>query len=281
MPRKAATARGRTLGAELRLLRKHLGLSTRAAAERIGWTAATLNRTENGLRVATAEEVAAVLGAYGVVSGERERLLALARDAEMPGWWEPGDSIYPTPLKALIGFEAQAVRITNVEISLVPGLLQIPEYARAIMAASGIPPLEIETRVATRMGRQAILSRPQPPKLLALIDEAALRRPVGGRHTVIEQLRHLQRQVRRPNIEVRVIPLEVGAHPALAGPFTILEFDRANTLVYQSSKRASIFVDAVSEVAEFVACVDTLKAASLPPDRSNALIAKIIAFYGS
>lgn len=281
MPRKTATARGRTLGAELCALRKRLGLSTRAAAERIGWTAATLNRTENGLRVATAEEVATILGAYNVVGGERERLLALARDAEMPGWWEPGDSIYPTPLKALIGFEAQAVRITNVEISLVPGLLQIPEYARALMAASGIPPLEIETRVATRMGRQAILSRPQPPKLLALIDEAALRRPVGGRHAMTEQLHHLQRQSRKPNIDIRVIPLDVGVHPALAGPFTILEFDRANTLVYQSGKRASIFVDTSSEVAEFVACVDTLRMSSLAPDRSNALIAKIITCYGS
>ncbi|MEV4255681.1 helix-turn-helix transcriptional regulator [Spirillospora sp. NPDC049652] len=281
MPRKAATARGRTLGAELLALRNNLGLSTRAAAERIGWTAATLNRTENGLRVATAEEVATVLGAYGVVGGERERLLALARDAEMPGWWEPGDSIYPTPLKALIGFEAQAIRITNVEISLVPGLLQIPEYARALMLASGVPPLEIETRVATRLGRQAILSRPQPPKLLALIDEAALRRPVGGRQAMTEQLHHLQRLARKPNIEIRVIPLDVGAHSALAGPFTILDFDRANPLVHQGGKRSISFVDSAPEVAEFVASVDTLRKTSLPPDRSIALIARIIALQGS
>ncbi|MFC4911420.1 Scr1 family TA system antitoxin-like transcriptional regulator [Actinomadura gamaensis] len=80
-----------------------------------------------------------------MVGGERERLLAFARDAEMPGWWEPGDSICPTPLKALIGFEAQAVRITNVKMSFILGLLQVPEYARAVTAASGIPPLEIET----------------------------------------------------------------------------------------------------------------------------------------
>ncbi|RFU41246.1 XRE family transcriptional regulator [Actinomadura logoneensis] len=281
MARKAATARGRTLGAELLALRKHRGLTTRAAAERIGWTAATLNRTENGLRVATAEEVATVLGAYGVVGGERERLLALARDAETPGWWEPGDSIYPTPLKALIGFEAQATRITNVEISLVPGLLQIPEYARAVMLASGIPPLEIETRVATRMGRQAILSRPQPPKLLAVIDEAALLRPVGGRHVMTEQLHHLQRLARKPNIEIRVLPLDAGAHSALAGPFTILEFGRANPLVHQGGKRSISFVDSAPEVAEFVASVDTLRRTSLPPDRSVALIAKIIALKGS
>jgi len=266
--KKVATARGRTLGAELRDLRKKVDLTTRAAAARIGWTPSMLNRTENGLRATSAEEVAMILGAYGATGAERERLLSLARDAETPGWWETGDSIYPSPLKALIGFESQAVRITNIELALIPGLFQIPEYSRAIMRAADIPPLEIETRVATRLGRQAILSRPAPPKLIAIIDESALRRPVGGPTVMAEQLRVLARLAQRPNITVRVIPFHAGAHAALVGGFSILEFERARPLVHQEGNRSLSFVDSPTEVDSFVADVDTLTRTSLPPERS-------------
>lgn len=279
MAHKAATARGRTLGGELRDVRKATGLTTRAAAARIGWTATMLNRTENGHRAASAEDVATILGAYGVVGSERERLLSLARDAENPGWWETGDSIFPAPVKALIGFEAQAVRISSVELNLIPGLLQTPAYTRAIMRAAGVAPLEIETRVAMRLGRQAILTRPDPPRMLAVMDEATLIRPVGGAKVMAEQLRHLLRMAERRNIAVRVIPLRVGAHAALAGPFTILEFERAQTLVHQEGKRWISFVDTPSEVAPFVTCIDTLSEMSLTCARSVELISSVAAAY--
>ncbi len=239
-----------------------------------------LNRTENGLRATNPEEVASILGAYGVTGADRERLLALARDAERPGWWEPGDSIYPAALKALIGFETQATRITDVETSLVPGLLQTAEYTRAVMQACGVPPLEVETRVATRLGRQAILSRPAPPMFSAFIDEASLRRPVGGARAMAEQLHHIRRAASRPNISVRIIPLHTGAHAALSGPFTILEFERAKPLVHQEGKSTLCFVDSSAEVKTFVTCVDTLKSTSLTPERSIEYLDSIIADHG-
>ncbi|MEV5573966.1 helix-turn-helix transcriptional regulator [Spirillospora sp. NPDC052269] len=278
--KKATTARGRTLGAELRELRDRSGLSTRAAAARVGWTAAMLNRTENGLRATNPEEVASILGAYGVTGSERERLLALARDAELPGWWEVGDNIYPAPLKALIGFETQAIRMTDVETTLIPGLLQTAEYVRAIMQACDVPSLEAEMRVATRLGRQAILSRPAPPKLLAFVDEASLRRPVGGPRVMAEQVRHIRQSAAKPNITVRIIPFHVGAHAALSGPFTILEFERARPLIHQEGKNTLSFVDSSAEVDEFRACVDTLRATSLTPDRSIEYLDSIIADHG-
>lgn len=239
-----------------------------------------VSRTENGLRATNAEEVASILGAYGVTGGDRERLLALARDAETPGWWEPGDSIYPAALKALIGFETQAIQMTTVETSLIPGLLQTAEYARAVMQACDVPPLEAETRVATRLGRQAILSRPTPPRLFAFIDEASLRRPVGGPHAMAEQLRHIRRAAARPNISVRIIPFHTGAHAALSGPFTILEFERAKTLVHQEGKRTLCFVDSGPEVETFRTCVDTLRATSLTPERSIEYLDSIITDHG-
>jgi hypothetical protein len=182
-------------------------------------------------------------------------------------------------LTALIGFESQAVRITDVASVLVPGLLQTPEYARAVMAGCGIPTLDAETRVATRMGRQVILSRPEPPELLTIVDEAVLRRPVGGPAVMADQLRYMVKIAERPNVTVRVIPFECGAHTGLDGPYVVLEFAKASTIVHLEHKQSGIFVDEPQDVEPFLAATATLTETALDPAASEKLLVEVADEY--
>jgi DNA-binding XRE family transcriptional regulator len=275
MPKRPATVRARGLGAEMRELRHNTGLSTRAVASRLGWSASTLNRIENGQRTITAEDVSALLVVYEVTGAERDRLLGLARESTQPGWWETGTPGLPSQLTALIGFESQATRIVDVQLVLIPGLLQTPEYTRALMQGGGVPALDAETRVATRLGRQAVLSRPNPPEFFAIIDEAALRRPVGGNALMAEQLRHVLRAGERQNVTVQVVPYHQGAHPGLNGSYVILEFAKARTIVHLEHKRSSLFLDEPEDVTPFVSAVETLQDVAYDPGRSAELITAV------
>jgi transcriptional regulator with XRE-family HTH domain len=275
MPKSPATARARGLGAELRELRKKAGLSTRDVAQQLRWSASTLNRIENGGRNTSSEDVAALLALYKVTGEERDRLLEFAREADHPGWWETTGSKLPAQLTALIGFESEATHITYVDLSLVPGLLQIPEYTRALLAGGGVAKSEIETLVVTRLGRQAILSKPNPPHYLAIIDEAVLRRPIGGPKVMTAQLRHLLTVTERPNVTVQVIPFQHGAHPGLDGPYVLLNFAKAQPLVHLEHKRSGIFVDEPDDVEVFTQTTETLQATALDPNRSHQFIVSI------
>lgn len=279
MPRRPPTARTRGLGAELRELRTKTGLSTRAVAERLDWSHSTLNRIENGRRKISSEDVAALLVIYEVAGEERDRLLALARDADKPGWWETGHTALPGQLTALIGFESQATAISDVALTLIPGYLQTPEYTRGLLLTLGMSEAETETRVATRLGRQAVLSRPTPPEYLAILDESALRRPIGGPAVMAEQIRHVIRVGERARITIQVIPCDRGAHPGLTGSFLVLEFARQGTIVHLEQLRSSIFVDDPGDVQPFVSTVDTLRETALDPVESVRFLAAVAAEY--
>lgn len=280
MPTRHGTARIRSIATELRDLRDKAGLSTREAAKRVGMSASTLNRLENGGKAVEPEDVSALLVVYGVTGVERERLLQLSREANLPGWWETGGRSLPKHLPALISFESEASAITEASMLLVPGLFQTAEYARALMTAADVAYSEMETMVATRLGRQAVLSRPQPPRYLAILDETVVRRPVGGAQTMAEQLRHLLHCARRPNVEVRVIPVERGAHTGLDGSFTVLEFAKGRTIVYLEHKRSSLFVDEPEDIAPFQAARDTLLATALGPADSYDLLVSAASTFG-
>lgn len=279
MPKGPATARARGLGAELRELRKKAGLSTRGVAQQLRWSASTLNRIENGRRNTSSEDVAALLALYKVTGEERDRLVEFAREADQPGWWETTNSQLPAQLTALIGFESEATHITYVDLSLVPGLLQIPEYMRALLAGGGVAKSKIETLIVTRLGRQAILSKPHPPHYLAIIDEAALRRPIGGPKVMAAQLRHIVAVSERPNITVQVIPFQHGVHPGLDGPYVLLNFAKAQPLVHLEHKRSGIFVDEPDDVEVFTQTTETLRTTALDPNRSHEFIVSIAHEY--
>lgn len=279
MPRRRPTARSRSLGAELRDLRHDRKLSTRDVGDRLGWSASTVSRVETGGRTTKSEDVSALLVVYNITGAERDRLLDMAREADQPGWWETSRPGLPSQLTALIGFESQAVRITDVCTVLMPGLLQTPEYTRAVMAGGLIPNPDAETRVATRMGRQVVLSRPEPPELLAIVDEAALRRPVGGQTVMAEQLRHAVKVAERPNVTVRVLPFERGAHTGLDGPYVVLKFAKASTIVHLEHKQSGIFLDEPQDVEPFLAATVTLAEAALDPAASEKFILSVADEY--
>lgn len=268
MPRRPPSARARGLGAELRDLRAGHSLTSRSVAAQLGWSPSTLSRLENGLRGISVEEVAALLVVYKVTGAERDRLLALARDIDRPGWWETGLPGLPNQLSALIGFESQASRIVDVAMLLVPGLLQTADYARAVMVDGGVAAHEVEPRVVTRLGRQTVLSRPDPPDLHVLLDEGVVRRPVGGPDVMAGQLRHIVALGRRPAVTVQVIPFGVGAHLGVHGSYVALDFEKSSSIVHLEHLRSSLFVDEPEDVRPFLDAVDTLAGQALDPTGS-------------
>lgn len=269
------TARIRSIAAELRELRERAELNTREAARKVDMSPATLNRLENGARAINPEEIAALLAVYGVTGVERERLLKLAREANTPGWWETGDANLPQELPPLIGFEAEATAITDMSMLLVPGLLQTPGYIRAVMSSGGVTGADAEARVAARMGRQSVLSKHTPPRYRAILDEAVLRRPVGGPEVMAEQLRHIMERAQEPHVDIQVLPFSAGTHTGMDGTYFVLEFAKARPIVYLEHKRSSLFIDEPHDVAPFHAATDMLVATALGPADSLGFLASM------
>ena len=278
MTDKQSAARTRALANELRDLRRAAGLTTKEAAEKVDLSPATLNRSELGLRTPLPEEVSSILTAYGVKGVEKQRVLALARAANPAGWWETGGNALPKQLPTLITFEAEATKIVHFQPLTIPGLLQTHRYTRAVMESGGIPDADAESRVAARAGRQTVLTRKQPPRYTAIIDEAVLRRPFGGRAAMAEQMRRIIEVAALPNVTIQVLPFHRGGYP-IYGPYVLLEFKKANAIVHLEHKQASGFLDEPDDTAPFQALTDTLKAAALDPVATSEFLAAVAAEY--
>lgn len=272
-------AKHRTLGLELLRLRKEAKLSTRAIGAKMGWSASTVSRLERGLRQETSsEEVAALLAIYGVTGSLRDQLLGMARWPSESGWWDsPGEHL-PTQTSNYLNFENRATMISDFEPLLMPGLVQTPDYARAVIAAlnPSAGEAQIEAYVARRIGRQAILSRPKPPLVRLLLAESALRRPVGGQAVMCHQVRHIAGAVeQRPHLSVQVLPDTVITHVGLAGPFVLMEFANAPTVVHVETLKAGLFLDNADDVEFYRLAADKLAELALSPEESLRLVADI------
>lgn len=277
------TVRGRKLASELRRLREHAGLTAEEAAAQLGqgWSRFKVAYIERAKTKPTSHAITAMLDLYGVDSATRAALMDLARNAWRRGWWTDYSDIFKGSYLAL---EDDAARIDEWSPQLIPGLLQTDEYAREIIRAGQRgDEAEIDRRVRARMARKALLSRKDPPAptLTTVLDEAALRRPIGGAHVMGGQLNALLDAARRPNVTVRVLPLEVGTHAGLDGPFIILGFPEA--IAPDAAYTATRLGDAFAESAEIVRGIkvdfESLEAVALPPDASTELIAAIAKEY--
>jgi transcriptional regulator with XRE-family HTH domain len=225
------TARGRRLRHELRRLREEAGLTHSEVARRLDWSASKLSRIETGQSRVQTGDVRDLLGAYGVTDeATAEALVQLAREARRRGWWTRYTDVLGSG--TYVGLEADASALHTYESMFVPGLLQTEDYARAIIRAdlAKPDPETLERRLAARMARQEILSRPDPPQIWAVLDESVVGRPVGGPAVMRAQLQYLIEVSNRPNtpLTLQVLPLTVGAHPGMNGPFVILEFQSPN-----------------------------------------------------
>lgn len=272
MARQNVRAKARGLGAEPAEPRRQAGMTLRDVAERLGWSPPTLCRIENGTRDTTTEEVAALLVVYKITGARRDRLVRLARTIGQPGWWETSAGGLPVRLTALCAFEAEATKITDVGLDVIPGNLQTAEYARAVMETGGVPPDAVDARVAVRLGRQGILSR-SPPGINVIIDEAAPRRAILPPAGMAEQLRHVVRLSAKPHVNVRV--LRCPRHPAIAGSYLVLEFPPpAQPFVHLEHFRSSLFLDEPDDVGAFQALTDSLVELALSPGESREFIAR-------
>ncbi|MGH3963409.1 MAG: helix-turn-helix domain-containing protein [Pseudonocardiaceae bacterium] len=273
--------RSRQAAAELRTLREQAGLSGAEVAKRLGMSPSKISRIETGISGLQIEDVAALLGLYQVPASTRDELLDLVRRSEERGWWtrQPG---LPQLWRSLIDFEAKATRVQNYEALFVPGLLQTAEYARAII--QGIAPTitvaELDNLVAARMARQALLARASAPQFFAVVDEGALRRPVGEPGVMHRQLQHLLGAAEQPHVMLRVVPLAAGAHAGLRGSFVILEFAEEPALVFVENQSTGLFLEEEADLAAYRLALGNILNAALAPAATAELIAQIAAELG-
>lgn len=271
---RQATVGIRGLGGELRALRMTKQLSCRGVAEQLGWQASKISRIETGKQGAKVEDVASLLVVYGVTGDERTRLLTAAERAAQPGWWETNGGLSQES-RTLIQLEAQATRIFQLQPLVVPGLLQTPDYTRAVMKSCDVPEPDIEIRVVARMGRQAILSRDEPPTLHAIVDEMALRRVLGNPRIMARQLRRLIDSAEEPNVTFQVLPFALGGHPGVDGSFIVMDFARAKPVVYLDHKISGLFLEEPGQVAFYRDQADKLTELALNPTESVDFVARL------
>jgi transcriptional regulator with XRE-family HTH domain len=270
----ADSPRARALGAGLRAAREQAKLSQTALAEQLGRHHSHISRWENGKLVPSEADVGAVLGILGVTGDERDELIQLVHDASDPNWVAPG---VEKQLAALMDYERTARTITDIEPLMVPGLLQIPDYARSIMIGAGATRGEADQRIVVRMGRQnLVLSRKLPFEFVAMVGEHALRYPPCDPPIMVEQLRHLLHLGQRPQVSIMVLPLSAGYLPALEGPFVLLEFDNnRKPVVYLEHYRSATALTDGGDVRDYQAAVDATRRKAMSPDDSAELIARL------
>jgi transcriptional regulator with XRE-family HTH domain len=276
-PRADATVLRMLLGSQLRRLREAAGVTPDRAGYEIRASRSKISRMENGRVSFKDRDIVDLLALYGVTSDEaKQATLKLARQANMPGWWAKYGDILPDWFEMYLGLEASASIIRSFELQFVHGLFQTRDYARAVTAIGqkAAPPDEIERRVALRMKRQELHAEPEPPKVWAVMDEAVLRRPVGGRRVMRAQLHHLAEVSAMPHVTLQVLPFGLGGHAGEGGSFTILRFDEPDLpdVVYMEHLTSALYLEARSDVDHYMEVMNRLSADALTP----AITAKFI-----
>ena len=278
MPHRDPTIRSRELGEGLRQAMQDAGLNGKQAAQLLDVTPSYVSMLLAGKRGASELDIAAFLGVCRVRGPERDRLLGLCREQDNPGWLQQHGSRLPKQLVTYVDHENKAVTIGDFQSTLVPGLLQIGEYARAVISRiANVPPDEVDDRVAARLARQSLFSRDRPARFTFYLHESALRLPVGGRAVMAEQLRHLQRMSVRSYLTLRVVPVALGAHAATAGAFIFMEFAEFKPVVYLESETTSLFLEKPEEIQAYRRILGVLADTALGEGQSRELIAAVAA----
>ena len=270
------TIRRKRLSAALRQLRRDAGMTADEVARKIGWNPSKISRIEsNEWRLPRVADVERLCEVYQASEQTRDALVTLARQARQRGWWEQYKDVLGD---ALPGLEAEATRILTYQPLLVPGLLQTPDYMRAVYRAGLVDEAEIERRVQARMARQRILDREHPPLVLwAVIDEAALRKPVGGPAVMADQVHHLLEVSHRPTIRVQVLPDAVGAHAGMGGPIVILEYEADPSIVYvEHAGTGDLYLESPEDVAGYTVRYASVMAAALSVPDSIAYLQRML-----
>lgn len=274
------TMRRRQLGMELRRLREAADKTIEDVAKHIGRAPSTVSRIETGKAGARPVHIRAMLDLYGVPEGlERDALLALAKDGRRKGWWSEFDDVLSADFDRYLGYEGGASSLRVYENRLIHGLLQTADYARAALRAVRMyeSPDDIERRVELRLRRRHILQPPASLTLWAILDEAVLRRTIGGPDTMTAQLEHLLHMGRQPNIIIQVLPFTHGPHAGLDGPFSLIEFPGADPdVVYIEGPAGNIYLEKPKDLRRNLGVFNHLASQSLTREESRSYIQAII-----
>jgi transcriptional regulator with XRE-family HTH domain len=273
------------LGSQLRKLRESKGVSRETAGWEIRASESKISRMELGRVGFKERDVADLLTLYGVADAdERSALLALARQANSPGWWHRYGDVLPNWFQSYLGLEAAATLIRTYEVQFVPGLLQTRDYARAVvlLGHDRASDEEVERRVALRMARQQMLNRNEPPHLWAVVDEAVLRRAIGGREVMRAQLGSLIEANKLPNVTMQVIPFDSGGHAAAGGAFTLLRFPdhELPDVVYMEQLTSALYLDKRDDVDNYATAIERLCVEAEPPTRTSQILEEALRDLG-
>ncbi|MGX1883043.1 helix-turn-helix domain-containing protein [Streptomyces sp. NPDC055287] len=281
--RHSPAVRRRKLGEELRRLRDRAGLTSPQAARLVGWHQSKVSRIETGRSSVKPSDVSRLLDAYGVTDRRlRELVEALTgppADENRKHWWHAYRGLLPPQYRDLISLESQASSARTLETTVVPGLLQTPDYARAVTRAAlaGLPPTQVDSLVEVRIARQEVLGAAKPLRLSAVVDEGALRRPVGGQQVMKMQLRKLLEVGDSSHVRLQVLPFASGAHVGLTGPFIIFSFPNIVDLdvVVIDHLTSSLYLERKEDLEAYDAAFNALQSQAHSPEESSALIARI------
>jgi transcriptional regulator with XRE-family HTH domain len=269
------------LGAQLRRLREAKRITLEDAGKRIRASHSKISRLETGRVGFKDRDVADLLTLYGVTDEEeRDALRALARRASAPGWWHDYSDVLPSWFEAYVGLEEVATQIRAYEVQFVPGLLQTEDYARAVtlLGHTTAPEEDIERRVSLRLKRQDLLAGPNPPQVWTVLDEGALRRPVGGTAVMRAQLDRLTEVARLRHVTIQVVPFSRGGHAAAGGSFTVLRFSEPEVpdVVYLEQLTSALYLDKREDVDHYMEVMNHLSTEALTPAQSARFLTELI-----
>jgi transcriptional regulator with XRE-family HTH domain len=265
-----STVRRILLGTVLRKLRTKKGISAKEAGYHIRGTESKISRMETGKVSFKERDVADLLTLYGVTEAkERDQILNLVNEANTLGWWHTYGESLPNWFEAFVGLETAASIVRTYEVQYIPGLLQCREYARAVIGNNrSFTPDEVEKRVEVRIRRQDVLDRPGAPVFWTVLDEAALRRPIGGAESMQPQIEYLIEQTQRANVTIQLLPFSVGAHAAEGGAFVLLRFAEPELadLVYLEHLTGAQYLDRPEDVEQYSRVMDRISVDALTPE---------------
>ena len=276
-----ATVLRMLLGAQLRRLREAKGISPERAGYEIRASRSKISRMETGRVGFKIRDVEDLLTIYGVTDGQqRSEVLALARQSSVPNWWAKYGDILPAWFETYLGLESAALTIRSFEVQFVPGLFQTEDYAQAVtrLGHHSAPADEIERRVALRVKRQDLLTRPEPPRIWAVMDEAVLRRPYGGATVMRAQLRRLAEAAELPHVTLQAVPFNRGGHAGASGAFSILRFQERDLpdVVYIEQLTSALYLDQRPDVEHYLEVADQLSGEALTPAATAQFIEQIV-----
>ena len=268
------------LGTQLRRLREASGITPDQAGYEIRGSRSKISRIEHGRVGFKERDISDLLTLYGVTDEQlRAGMLALAHQANTPGWWAKYNDILPDWFEPYLGLETAASLIRSFELQFVHGLLQTEDYARAVTAlGQSASTQDNERRVSLRMQRQGLLTSADPPRMWFVMDEAALRRPVGGRHVMRAQLNHLLQVASLPHVTLQVVPFRRGGHAAAGGSFTILRFAAPDLpdVVYLEQLTSALYLDDRKDIDHYMEVMNRLSAEAHTPVATTRFLKEII-----